>query len=227
MSNTLGHVVGRILTHDDAPASGTVIFTPVTTTRLPDATPPAQAVASSITATLDESGDVRAALIPAAYDVTFRLRGVTRPPYRIAVTADHTDDQPLDLTTVSPVMPSPVIEYVANEATYREALAAVDTAASAADVATARAATATASASAAAEARDGAQSARTDAQAAASDAATAAAAAAADLANLQTQWGWTTDPEDPDVILLTVPDTWLDEDDALVLNIPMPTPRFA
>lgn len=227
MPNALGHVIGRYVSHDDAAASGEVVFVPVTTTRLLEATPPADAVARPVTATLDEAGEIHAALIPAAYDVSFRLRGVTRPPFRVAITAEHTQAAPLNLTEASPVMPSPVLKYVANEETYREAVAAVETAETAASTATARASAASASASAASAARDDAATARTEARAAATDAEASAQAAATDAASLRAQWAWTVSPEDPDVLIFDVPDTWLHEEDDRIVCLPMPTPRYA
>ncbi|WWV91832.1 hypothetical protein GMYAFLOJ_CDS0002 [Microbacterium phage phiMiGM15] len=151
-----GYVVGRFLLvqgdssldndryPDAVPARGSVRLTPVSPRHLITTSPPATAIALPVSLIVNDEGfliDPGGApgvwLVAGQYDVSFSFNGITHPPFRIAVTEEHTLQAPLDLTLAAPLNPAPDIKFVVNEAVYTETVAARDAALAAAEAATA------------------------------------------------------------------------------------------
>lgn len=222
-----GYISGRFIRPFGAPENGQVTLAPVAPQNLRDAQG-----AVAVTAPADTFDVVDGALAPervgvGQYDVRFAFAGSVYPGYRIEVTAEHTEAVPLDLGLAAPPIPSPAVKFVLNEAMIAGAEKAAATAADAAREASADATDASTASRTAQAALAEATAARDDARRALEAASAAAEAAAADRDALQAQWGWTVHPDDPDLMLFSVPDTWLDPDDDRALILPIPTPRFA
>lgn len=224
----VGYVTGRFLRpRDAAPESGRVTLAAVAPQTMLDGQ--GRVAVTNPVETFEVVGGVLAPepVVAGQYDVRFAFAGSVYPGYRIEVTAKHTEAAPLDLGLAAPPIPSPAVKFVLNEGMIADAEKAAATAADAAREASAGATESLAASRTAQAALAEASAARDDARRALEAATIAAEAAAADREALQEQWGWTTDPDDPDLIVFSVPDTWLDSEDDRKLILPMPTPRFA
>lgn len=109
MSPTPGYVVGHFIESDGkTPVSGEVTFTPLAVTLIPDYLPPTTLV-GSVTVPLDENGALGpVGLVPTRYRVSFRFVGAALPSVIVTVKAEH-NATPLNLATVAPVTPAPLV----------------------------------------------------------------------------------------------------------------------
>lgn len=133
---------------DGVPAKGTVTFTPERDTHYTQQTP-ATVLQQPIECTIyqgdpddwggredpkrigllvDPAGHVgNVALIVGWYSVSYRLERGAAKRFRFQVRPEHTADEPLWLSSVAPLTPSPSERFVVNEKVYTETLAARDT----------------------------------------------------------------------------------------------------
>lgn len=133
---------------DGVPAKGTVTFTPERDTHYTQQTP-ATVLQQPIECTIyqgdpddgegtedpkrigllvDPAGHVgNVALVVGWYSVSYRLDRGAAKRFRFQVLPEHTADEPLWLSSVAPLTPSPSERFVVNEKVYTETLAARDT----------------------------------------------------------------------------------------------------
>lgn len=133
---------------DGVPAKGTVTFTPERDTHYTQQTP-ATVLQQPIECTIyqgdpddgegtedpkrigllvDPAGHVgNVALVVGWYSVSYRLERGAAKRFRFQVRPEHTADEPLWLSSVAPLTPSPSERFVVNEKVYTETLAARDT----------------------------------------------------------------------------------------------------
>ncbi|WP_404311286.1 glycoside hydrolase family 16 protein [Agrococcus terreus] len=128
---------------DAARLTGSVLFQRIVPTVVSTAEEPTTVVTQSVLATLqngtlvDSTGAEGVWLVAGDYAVTFRMQpGVTLDPQRIAVTAEHTEAAPLDLSLERPIEPAPEGQWQMTERAYLETLEARDEAVAAAELAT-------------------------------------------------------------------------------------------
>lgn len=130
---------------DGVPAKGTVTFTPERDTHYTQQTPatvlqqPIECIIyqgdpddpeeppDRVGMLVDPAGHVgNVALIVGWYSVSYRLDRGAAKRFRFQVLPEHTADEPLWLSSVAPLTPSPSERFVVNEAVYNDTLAARD-----------------------------------------------------------------------------------------------------
>lgn len=116
---------------DFTPATGTVSFKPATG-KIVTANPRRYVSPQTVAVTLDSDGALSAGgaagvwLVVGTYTVTFKLAGITVPAFDVTVTAEHTEANPLDLVTHTPIPVEPNVRFVVNEQVYSDTLSARD-----------------------------------------------------------------------------------------------------